>query len=231
MSAVTKLKFDFKTMKIKDDNGKVIGNGKKRPSVELELPIPVWEEVCAFPEGSAERNLVLESITDTIYGQARNQINEAIKAAEESGSEIVINQEVLKMDELTWSFIANMPPARRGAAKIDDEAWTAFSEDYVSTMVQISPYKEPQLKGQADVFCDRFNSKGIKGNKKIIALLKQLLEQWFAASTAAEEHFQIYKFLSNKAENILNENAEKKMEELFGAVVGAEADPVEEATV
>lgn len=229
MTIETKVKFDFKTPSLKDAAGTVIGKGTKRPSVELLIPVPSWEEVCAF-EGK-ERELVMESVLDTVYGQTRNQINELIKAADESGTEITIDQSVLKMPELTWSYIANMPPAKRGAAKIEDEAWEAFKEDYVAVMQQASQFNEIQLRSQANVFADRFNSKGIKGNRKIIAAMAQLLSSWFAASPNAEEHVRVYKFLSDKADSLLNENAEKKMEELFGNMFAAApaAAPVEDA--
>ena len=212
------MKFTFKSTKIKNDKGEVIGKGEQRPAVELQIPVPTWDEICAFPAESKERELVQEAVSNTIYEQARSQINEAIVTGEQAGQKVVVNQDTLKLEELTWNFIANMPPARRGAAKIDEEQWAAFKDDYISVMGQVSEYTEKQLSAQAEVFVDRFNSKGVKNNKKIVATMLQLLNKWFAATPNAEEHFAVYKALNNRAENILNENVEKKVEELFGAL-------------
>jgi len=212
-------KFGFKATKVKDEKGAVIATQPARESFSLDLSVPSWEEVCAYVAGSKERDLIMESVFDTIYNQVRSAIADAIKLEDSTGVKADLSQTALAIDAMTWESIANMPAAKRGATKIDEESWTAFAEDYVLVMKQVSAYSEPLLKKQAEAFCDKFNSNGVRGKKKIIELLNSLLNQWFAASASAEEHFRVYQFLSNKAETALSADEQKVAEGLFGAVI------------
>ena len=128
-------KFNFKSRRITDESGNEIGRTKKQPSLTVDLPVPSTDEVIAMLQsGGAEAVLLMTQIGDTIYQAARGQFDEVIEQFGDDDSKEV-TADMLNYDQLSISYLANLPPSSRGVQAVSDEEWQAFFEDYLAVMV------------------------------------------------------------------------------------------------
>jgi len=205
------IKFHFK--ETKDEAGKK--TGYKRKSLDLNIPVPsavalggiIANGVAAYqfaiPEGAAvppevmsqrkQLDLLLEATNDIIYTHARTQVN----ANEE------ITQETLDVGKLSWEFIALIPPTERKGTGIADETWDDFVKDYVAIMpdalkAQGVLKKPEQIETQAKILKSKFNS--IKGQKKILGYMRQMLAIWYQHTQQKDEMQTVYDYLDNRAD-------------------------------
>lgn len=177
-------KFNFKSRRITDEAGNEIGRTKKQPSLTVDLPIPSTEEVIAMLQtGGAEAVLLMTQIGDTIYQAARGQFDEVIEQFGDDDSKEV-TADMLNYDQLSISYLANLPPSSRGVQAISDEEWQAFFEDYLAVMVAATGKTEDRIKNHINLFK---RPQKAKANKEVLKVLVDQLDIYLASSGNLED--------------------------------------------
>ena len=177
-------KFNFKSRRITDENGNEIGRTKKQPSLTVDLPIPSTDEVISMLQaGGAEAVLLMTQIGDTIYQAARGQFDEVIEQFGDDDSKEV-TADMLNYDQLSISYLANLPPSSRGVQAISDEEWQAFFEDYLAVMVAATGKTEDRIKNHINLFK---KPQKAKANKEVLKVLVDQLDIYLASSGNLED--------------------------------------------
>jgi len=177
-------KFNFKSRRITDENGNEIGRTKKQPSLTIDLPVPSTDEVIAMLQaGGAEAVLLFTQIGDTIYQAARSQFDEIIEQFGDDDSKEV-TADMLNYDQLSISYLANLPPSSRGVQAISDEEWQAFFEDYLAVMVAATGKTEDRIKNHINLFK---KPQKAKANKEVLKVLVDQLDIYLASSGNLED--------------------------------------------
>ena len=179
MPVAQSYKFNFKTRKVTDENGKEVGRTKKQPSVVCDLPVPSADEVVMMlSNGGAEAGLIMSTIGDIIYQAARGQFDEIIETFGDDESKEVAAS-MLNFDQLSLTYIANLPPSSRGVQAISDEEWQAFFEDYLAVMVAATGKAEDRIKNHINLFK---RPQKAKANKEVLQVLVDQLDIYLASS-------------------------------------------------
>jgi hypothetical protein len=177
-------KFNFKSRRITDENGNEIGRTKKQPSLTVDLPVPTTDEVIAMLQsGGAEAVLLMMQISDIIYQAARGQFDEVIEQFGDDDSKEV-TADMLNYDQLSISYLANLPPSSRGVQAISDEEWQAFFEDYLAVMVAATGKTEDRIKNHINLFK---KPQKAKANKEVLKVLVDQLDIYLASSGNLED--------------------------------------------
>ena len=177
-------KFNFKSRRITDENGNEIGRTKKQPSLTVDLPVPSIDEVISMLQaGGAEAVLLMTQIGDTIYQAARGQFDEVIEQFGDDDSKEV-TADMLNYDQLSISYLANLPPSSRGVQAISDEEWQAFFEDYLAVMVAATGKTEDRIKNHINLFK---KPQKAKANKEVLKVLVDQLDIYLASSGNLED--------------------------------------------
>ena len=172
-------KFNFKSRRITDEAGNEIGRTKKQPSLTVDLPVPTTDEVIAMLQsGGAEAVLLMTQISDIIYQAARGQFDEVIEQFGDDDSKEV-TADMLNYDQLSISYLANLPPSSRGVQAISDEEWQAFFEDYLAVMVAATGKTEDRIKNHINLFK---KPQKAKANKEVLKVLVDQLDIYLASS-------------------------------------------------
>jgi hypothetical protein len=175
--------------------------GVKRPSVEVDVPVLTLSGLVSIIEqGGKQLDLVLSTLEDVIYGQARQQVDDAE------------NYKELNTNVLTWEAIANLPKAERKGGGIAKEQWEAFCKDYLEVMPKATGKTLEQVGNAAKILMGKFQS--VKTSKKIVSHLADQLGIWLNSSANAEEFLDCYEFLSGKAESLLQADEAALLENL-----------------
>ncbi len=185
--------FHFRKEKVKDEEGKEIGEVKKHPSVTIPLPIPTKDEVLAImtapSEGegnrAAEQKFILDLVMDAYYGQAREQIN----AYRDSNKDATVTADIIDYSKLTILALATMPAGERGN-KISDEDLKAFLEDYAAIMPAALQKSADKIKAQASLLEKGLRT--VKSDKKVLEVMNNVLTVWAANTANLEEHQAVY---------------------------------------
>lgn len=186
MPIPAKMKFNFKTRAIRDEEGKEIGRSKKQPSVECELPVPSHDEVVTFlsaPE-SKEASLVMSAVQTLIYQAARDQFDEIIEAFGDDDSKTVA-ADMLDLSRLDLTYIANLPPSSRAGTALTEEDWKSFFEDYVTVMVAATGKEVDRVMKHVELFKKPTKA---KANKEVLQLLVGQLDIYLANTQNAEDN-------------------------------------------
>lgn len=202
--------FNFRTDKVRDDEGKVISKGRKHPDVKAVLPIPTFAALAALiAAGGKEAELVLDSVIDTITLAARQQIN---TFREDKGLAADFTPTAFNLDQLSLAAIANMPKSERGGPAISDEDWTAFLEDYTNVMVTQQGYDAKRV----GIHVMHFKSqiRRVKNDKPVVQKLLDLLNAWATATENLEDHMTIYQDLAKRCEKYLKADEKNLMDAL-----------------
>ena len=177
-------KFNFKSRRITDESGNEIGRTKKQPSLTVDLPVPSTDEVISMLQaGGAEAVLLMTQIGDTIYQAARGQFDEIIEQFGDDDSKEV-TADMLNYDQLSISYLANLPPSSRGVQAISDEEWQAFFEDYLAVMVASTGKTEDRIKNHINLFK---RPQKAKANKEVLKVLVDQLDIYLASSGNLED--------------------------------------------
>jgi hypothetical protein len=202
----TSLQFNyfFKTDKIRDDEGKVIGAGRKHPDVKAVLPVPTYAELIAFLQSAGkEAELILEAVTGMIDSAGRAQIQDW---RENNAPEATFTATNFDLNKLTLTAISNTPRGERGGAAISDEDWTAMLDDYHHVMTQVVGYEEKKVKLAIMHF--KVQLRRIKNDKPAVQKLLDLLNVWASKTENLEDHTACYEDLTKRAAKYLK--AEEK---------------------
>lgn len=177
-------KFNFKSRRITDESGNEIGRTKKQPSLTVDLPVPSVDEVIAMLQaGGAEAVLLMTQIGDIVYQAARGQFDEVIEQFGDDDSKEV-TADMLNYDQLSISYLANLPPSSRGVQAISDEEWQAFFEDYLAVMVAATGKTEDRIKNHINLFK---KPQKAKANKEVLKVLVDQLDIYLASSGNLED--------------------------------------------
>jgi len=198
------LTFNFKAVKQRDEKGEPIKNEKgeyvttKDDPIVVKVPKLEVTDIQGIIEKNDEKQvkLLLEAVNGIIENQAKQMIDEDRAAARENG---------LNFDNLTWEYIANIPPATRRGAAISEETWENFIKDYTSVMKHHGKTEEQAEMG-AKILSKRFYQ--VKTNKPVVQALQNNLKLWFANTSQAEDLQEVYENLMSKAEQLLAADAE-----------------------
>lgn len=197
---VKEYSFHFKKEKIKDSAGKVIGEGKKLPSIKANLPVPSAEGILAIVQtGGKELELLQDAMADIVFSQARGQINDL----REKSPEAEIKPDFLDLSKLNWSFIANLPKSERRGLGISDEDWDAFFADYRAIMPKATGKDEDRIEKHVAIYKRKFAT--IRNDKKALGVLNEMLALWAANTGAMEDHETVYDYLKKRVEVLLQE--------------------------
>lgn len=178
-------KFNFKTRTVKDENGAVLKTLKKQPSVIVALPFLTADEVVVIlnSDDVKAKDLVLDYVNSAIKDQARSQFDELIESFGDDDSRTVSGDQ-LDLDKLTFSYIANLPPAQRGARALSDEDFVAFFTDYTNVMVATTGKPIEKIKKHIELFKKPAR---VKAAKDVLAVLVEQLDIYLVSSPNLEE--------------------------------------------
>lgn len=216
MSLVTLVKsiFHFKTEKLRDEKGQVIGEGKKHPAVEIDLPVPTTERLIQFLQDpvtfAKEVELLNSTILDQVYRIARGQINDWREANKDG----TVTPAVLNFDKLDWTAIANMPKAERASSIPSDEDQNAFLASYLEVMP--TALNKPKQNIENHVACFQSGFKKQRSQKDILEMFKNALAVYLttAGDERVEEHLEVIEYFSNRLDKMLKSEDKYSMDNL-----------------
>lgn len=196
---VQEVKFSFRT--VKDDK---TGIEFKRPTLILPIPKPSIEGIVAILEGgdAKQQELLLEAVADVVISRARDLVNEKED----------ITAEDFPYSQLTWEAIAALPKAERRGGGIPKEVWEDFIKDYITVMPSLTGKTADKVENAARNFANKFAA--IKTNKKVLSLLVDQLGIYTNGSPNAEQYLECIKFLTEKADKLMNISEEELLANL-----------------
>lgn len=186
-------KFSFRTDK---------DTGTKRPTVDLDIPVPTWDGLLNALSDSTGKvpELVLSAIQELVIAAVREQVNDSDKP--------VSVQSDLDTAKLTLSYLANLPPSARAERSITAEMWEEFAES-MREVYRVRAPNRPAETTETAIRMFQSSLKGHRGNVLILAAAKKLLNFWFSAlDNPSDTLGKIYNHLTNKIEAFSNATQE-----------------------
>jgi hypothetical protein len=214
LSAMVKELFHFKTEKLKNETGEVIGEGKKHPSVTLDLPVPTIKRLQQFLADPAtyakEVELLISTVTDTIYSAARAQINDWREANKDG----TVTAAAINYDKLDWTAIANMPKRERASSVPDEDDIKAFLEVYLEVMP--AALNRPKKNIENHILCFQTVFRRQRSAKDILEMFQNSLAVFI--QTVGEEvvaqHLQVLEYYSDRLAKLLASEEKISMDTL-----------------
>lgn len=212
--ALVKSTFHFKTEKLRDEKGNVIGEGKKHPSVAIDLPVPSLvrvQEYLADPvKYKAEVELLFATMQDQIYRVGRGQINDWREANKEG----TVTAASLNYDKLDWTAIANMPKGERASTVPADEDVKAFFASYLAIMPEA--LQKPKKNIENHIACFEAGFKKQRSQKEVLELFVTSLSTYVAVAgdDAVEEHLEVIEYFSTRLDKLLKTEEKITMDNL-----------------
>lgn len=205
-------KFNFKTRTIKNEDGTVIKQLKKQPSVIAQLPFLTADEVIGMlqSEDVKAKDLVLDYVNSAIRDQARAQFDELIESFGDDDSRSV-SADQLDFDKLTFSYIANLPPAQRGARALSEEDYTAFFADYANVMVATTGKPIEKIKKHIELFKKPAR---VKSAKDVLGVLIEQLDIYLVSSPNLEDTGEVANRIRTKFDKWLKAEEEVSLDAL-----------------
>lgn len=192
--------YHFKKEKIRDADGKVIGEGKKLPSVKVNIPVPSAEGILDIVQaGGKELELLQDALFDVVYNQGRTIIN----AIRDKAPDTEIKPEQLDQAQLVWSIIANIPKAARRGLGISEEDWDDFAADYRAIMPNVTGKDKDRIEKHIQIFKKKLTP--VRNDKKALGVLSDMLQLWAANTAAMEDNQEVYEYLKNRSETLMQE--------------------------
>jgi len=166
--------------------------GNQRPAVELKAGIPSVEGFVAILEaGGKQLELLQEAAYNIIRASLQAEVSDNEKAS----------QETIDWNKFTWEAIANQPQADRRSSAISEEAWTAFTTEYIQIMPGITGKSVEAVGNACIVYKKKFAQ--IKTDKKSLEKLKEQLTLFIGHTKNGEQHQEILDMLIQKCDNYL----------------------------
>lgn len=208
-------KFHFKKEKLRDENGKEVGEGKKLPTAELFLPVPKSSYLIDILQDttdkySKERALLLDAVSDVVYGVARGQINAFREVP--ANKETPITMSVLNLEKLDWTAIANMPKGERGSSVPSDEDIKAFLESYLEVMPAATGKTKEKIENHVALFTAKFKKQ--RGQKELLEVMLSALSIYVTTMAesqpdALDDHAPVIEYFQAMLERYMK--AEEKI--------------------
>jgi hypothetical protein len=215
MTSATMVKqtFHFKTEKLRNEKNEVIGEGKKHPSVELDLPQPSLEQIAVWIADPAtyakEVELLQSTMLDQVYRIARVQINDF----RENNKDATVTAAVLNYDKLDWTAIANMPKAERGSSVPSEADIKAFLDTYLRVMP--AALNKPQQNIENHIVCFTTVFKKQRGQKDILEMFVNALQVFVVTlGDAVEEHIEVVEYFGSRLDRLLKTEEKITMDNL-----------------
>ena len=201
--SLVKSSFHFKTEKLRDEKGAVIGNGKKHPSVEVDLPVPTIARLQSFlaepTKYAKEVELLLSTLTDQVYRVARGQINDF----REKNLEAIVTAASLDYDKLDWTAISNMPKAERASSVPTDEDIAAFLDAYLAVMPAALNKPKPNIENH--ILCFQSGFKKQRSQKDVLEMFSNSLQVFMTTVSVetVEEHQEVLEYFVGRLVKLL----------------------------
>lgn len=190
----------FKKEKIRDADGKVIGEGKKLPSVKIPAPVPTQEGILDIVQaGGKELELLLDAVAEVVGTQLRELVN----ALREKDPNAEIKPEMVDTSKLLWSIIANTPKATRRGLGITEEDWDDFAADYRAIMPKVTGKDNDRIEKHIQIFKRKLQP--VRNDKKALGVLAEMLQLWAANTSAMEDNQTVYEYLKERADTLMKE--------------------------
>ena len=205
MSYVNKsFKFNFKKRTIKDENGAVIGEIAKKPSIEVEIPVLSAEGIASILTSgpSKEAEVILDAVNFMFYQAARQQFDDVIENLANPDDEVKATD--LNFDRLQLSYLANLPPATRGGSSISEDEWAFFYSDYLAVMVAATGKEERRIANQIEHFK---KPNRCKANQAVLEVLVDQLSIYVSKSANIEDTAQAAERLLGKFQGWIDQLA------------------------
>lgn len=213
-------KFHFKKEKLRDEAGKEIGEGKKLPSADLFLPVPKASYLVEILNDTTdkfakERALLMDAVTDVVYGVARGQINAFREIP--ANKETPITMSVLNMDKLDWTAIANMPKGERGSSVPSDEDIKAFLESYLEVMPAATGKPKEKIENHCALFLAKFKKQ--RGQKELLEVMLSALNIYVTTvgetqPEVLEDNAPVVEYFQNMLERYMKTEEKITMEDI-----------------
>ena len=212
------VKFTFKSRKLKDDQGREIGESFKPDPVIASIPVPTAAALIQYlsaadavadaygklPELTIQqkvKQLLLDAIYSLIKDQGKAQLDSILEELDlREPRQLSVND--LDFDKLSLEAIAQIEPARRGAVAISDDDWNAFFEDYAQVMEQAAGLEAKKIKAHVTIF--QAPTK-IKSRKDMLEVMLERLSVYATKTAKLEENAAAYTRLVTKFEKWFNE--------------------------
>lgn len=202
-----KFTFHFRTEKLRDEKGEVIGDGKKLPNLEAILPVPSETDLIDFlAKPGKERDYLMEVVSDAIGVAARGQIN---TFREEHPNDLV-TPDILDLSKLTFTAVANTDKRDR-AVEIPEEVMNTFFADYKTVMLALG-IEEVRIAKHIALFKNQF--KAARYDKPSLNMLKDRLSMYAAKTENMDDNEQVYGMLTGKLDKYLAADEKKLIEAL-----------------
>lgn len=215
-----KVKYFFKKEKIKDANGKVIGEGRKHPDVEAVLPMPTELEVIEMLSHAGEKTedgksltpeakvaaLIMEGLQDLVVQAGRSQINDWLDREENKNG--TFTAAMFDLNKLTLAYISTLEKGSRGAWAPSEEELKAFGEEYTNVFLHVVGYDAKKVPLHVDHYQKGLTK--LRNDKKALEKMVDFLALWAANAKpeAVEEHQETYDWLVARCHKYLK--AEEK---------------------
>jgi protein involved in sex pheromone biosynthesis len=206
---LVKSTFHFKKEKLRNADGKVIGDGKKLPSVVLDLPVPTIEFIAHMAENPSqfpkELELMQAALHDQVYRIARSQINDF--RDNDANKDMPVTAASLNYDKLDWTAIANMPKGERASTVPSDEELQSFYTSYKEVMPG-ALNKAPEIIGN-HIACFEINFKGMRAKKAMLEKFSDFLDVYAATASAdaMEENEDAFNYFKGRVGKLLKADA------------------------
>lgn len=189
----------FHTDKVRDDEGKVIGTGRKHPDVKATFKIPTYADLgVMLKHGGKEAELLLDAVKEVIYAAGRQQINE-FRETNGPDKDFTIND--FDHTKLNFSYIATTPKAERAGPAISEDDWTAFLQDYTHVMVHVVGYEPERVKLAVMHF--KVQLRRIRNDKPAVKKLLDLLNVWASKTENLDDYIACFDDLTKRANKYL----------------------------
>lgn len=213
-------KFHFKKEKLRDDAGKEIGEGEKLPSADLFLPIPKPEYLVQILQSTGdqfakERALLMDAVLDVVYGVARGQINAFREIPANKKTPITVD--VLNLDKLDWTAIANMPKGERGSSVPSDDEIKTFLESYLEVMPTASGKSKEKIENHCALFTAKFKKQ--RGQKELLEVMLSALSIYVSTvgesnPDVLEDNASVVEYFQNMLERYLKSEEKITMDDI-----------------
>lgn len=201
--------YHFKKEKIKDAEGKVVGEGKKLPTIKTSIPVPtedaILDIVAAGSQSEAGKKgleLLKDLMFDVVFERGRQIINAWREDPANAGKEVPAD--LLKPADLDFFAIASLPKAERRGLGISEEEWDAFFENYREVMPLATGKDKERIEKHVQLFKKKFAT--VRNDKKVLGVLADMLTLYAASTPNLEDHQGVYEYLTKRVETLLKED-------------------------
>lgn len=187
------------TFHFKKQKDKKTGLESKRESLILPIPVPNVEGLLEVQKaGGNQLDLLLSAMEDTIIAQARAIIND--------DDECKLTAENFPVENLSWEYIANLPPTTRKGGGIPVETWEEFAADYMEVMPEATGRTLEQVEKAADIIKRKFATiKNHPDKEKIITFILEQLAVYVEATPNFEDYEDCVAHLNKRADVLLKD--------------------------